>query len=181
MSLRNITSTTWFDHFPNEILFLIFRYLSSNDIVYTFSCFNQRFNNLLFQNPCYLKLNLRTTNLDKWEKVLPIIGSQIQSRDIDTFYLSSSLTYFSNLKSLIISPSYGLSNKEMKLILKSDQFKHLHSFKLKQSQFFPKESHNNYLTNEDYIFNKVFSTENSLKTFQYSLKIPSFTDINKKK
>jgi len=49
--MRNTTSielTTWFDRLPTEIIFLIFEYLSTNDILYTFLDFNQRLDNLLF-------------------------------------------------------------------------------------------------------------------------------------
>ncbi len=49
----NNESTTWLDHFPVEIIFMIFDYLSHNEIIYSFFHFNQRFNNLLLQNQRY--------------------------------------------------------------------------------------------------------------------------------
>jgi hypothetical protein len=179
MSVRNIKSTTWFDRLPTEIIFIIFNYLSSNDIIYTFFCLSQRLNNVLLQNPHYFNhFELPTTDLNTWEKILSVIGSEIHSLSINTLYLSLPLTYFSNLKSISISSPYRLSNKEMKLILKSNQFKHLHSFRVKQIQLLCGTSSDIYSTHEDYMFNKVFSTENSLEIFQYSLIIPSLADMN---
>ncbi len=43
----SIETDTWLDYLPAEIIFQIFNYLSTNDIIYTFFCFNQRFNNIL--------------------------------------------------------------------------------------------------------------------------------------
>jgi hypothetical protein len=64
MSMLNIESTTWFDHLPIEIIFMIFNYLSNNDIVYTFFFFSQRLNNLVLQNQHYFTyLELPITNL----------------------------------------------------------------------------------------------------------------------
>ena len=69
--MRNIESTTWLDLLPTEIIFIIFDYLSHNDIIYTFFFFNQRFNNLLLQNQRYLNyLELPTTNLNTWKNIL---------------------------------------------------------------------------------------------------------------
>jgi hypothetical protein len=179
MSVISIKSATWFDRLPAEIIFMIFNYLSSNDIIDIFFHLSQRLKNILLQNPHYFNyLELPTTDLNIWERILSIIGSQIQCLKINTLYLSIPLTYFSNLKSLIISSPYGLSNKEMKLILKSNQFKCLHSFKVKQSQLCSEESSNDFSTNEDYILNKIFSTEHMLETFQYSWILPDFTKLN---
>jgi hypothetical protein len=179
MSVISIKSATWFDRLPAEIIFMIFNYLSSNVIIYIFFHLSQRLKNILLQNPHYFNyLELPTTDLNTWERILSIIGSQIQCLKINTLYLSIPLTYFSNLKSLIISSPYGLSNKEMKLILKSNQFKCLHSFKVKQSQLCSEESSNDFSTNEDYILNKIFSTEHMLETFQYSWILPDFTKLN---
>ncbi len=43
----SIESSTWLDDLPTEIIFLIFNYLSNNDIIYTFFFLSQRFNNFL--------------------------------------------------------------------------------------------------------------------------------------
>ena len=64
MDAINITLPTYFDKFPTEIIFMIFDYLSSNDIIYTFFYFSQRLNNLLLKNQEYLNyLEFPTTNL----------------------------------------------------------------------------------------------------------------------
>src|SRR5690348_1742342 len=90
------------------VIFLIFDYLSSNDIIYTFF-FNQRLNNLLLQNQRYLNyLDLSTTNIDTWKSILSIIASRIESLNINTFDLYFfALTYFPNLKSIIVSSSFS--------------------------------------------------------------------------
>jgi hypothetical protein len=163
----SIQSTIWFDLLPNEILFLIFDYLSSNDIIYTFFFLNQRFNNILLQNQRYFNyFELPTTNLNTWKKILSIISSQIESLNI--INLSLPLTYFPNLKSIIISSPYVLPSNELKSILKSEQFQNLHSFKIKEIK---REDFDAYYTNlsEYNIFKNVFNRQSSLKIFQYSL------------
>ena len=70
---------------PNEIIFMIFDYLSSNDILYTFFFLTQRFNNSLLQNQRYYNyLQIPTTNLDTWEIILSIIGPRIKCLNITT-------------------------------------------------------------------------------------------------
>jgi hypothetical protein len=84
----SIESKTSFNCFPPEILFLIFDYLSSNDIIYTFFFLTQRLNNLLLQNQRYFNyLELLPTNLDTWEIILSIIGSQIKCLNLTTVSL----------------------------------------------------------------------------------------------
>jgi hypothetical protein len=66
----SIESVTLFDRLPTDIIYLIFEYLSMNDILYTFFDFNDRFNNLLLQNQRYSTcFELPTANLDKWRKL----------------------------------------------------------------------------------------------------------------
>ncbi len=130
MATTNIKSTTLFDLLSTEILFIIFNYLSSNDIIYTFFFFNQQFNSLLLQNEYYLNyFELPTTNLKTWEKILVVISSQIESRNI--IHLSLPLTYFLNLKSIIISLPAPLPDAQIKSIVEINQFQNLHSFKIK--------------------------------------------------
>ncbi len=113
MDTTNIESTTWLDLLPTESIFIIFNYLSNNDIIYTFLHFNQRFNNLLLQNQCYFNyLELPATNLTTWKNILSMIGSQIECLNITTNYLSFLLRYFPNLKSIIISSPYVLPDEE---------------------------------------------------------------------
>ncbi len=66
MSMIHTEFPAWFDHLPTEIVFMIFNYLSSNDIIDTFFFFNQRFNNLLLE---YLNhIELPTLYSNRWEK-----------------------------------------------------------------------------------------------------------------
>jgi hypothetical protein len=124
MSKGSSQSTIWLDRLPTEIILTIFDYLSSNDIIYTFYFLSDRLNNILLQNQRYLNyLELPTTNIYTWTKILSIIASQIQSLNIKTIYLSFPLKYFSNLKSIIISSSYGFPDEELKAIFQSKQFK----------------------------------------------------------
>jgi hypothetical protein len=92
MTAINIESTIWLDHLPTEIIFEIFDYLSSNDIIHTFFFLNKRFNNLLLQNHRrYLTYSeLPTTNVNIWENILLKIGSQIKCLNINTYDLSFS-------------------------------------------------------------------------------------------
>jgi hypothetical protein len=178
MSMINIETTTWLDHLPAEIIFLILNYLSNNDIIYTFFFLNQRFNNLLLQNQRYLNhLELPTANLNTWENILSIIASQIESLQISTSHLSFPITYFLNLKSIVISSPFGLPDEEFKSSIKSYQFQNLHSFKIKELTDRPYGSAS---PNEHHRFKKVWNHNNSLKTLQYSLIIPAFVvhDLN---
>ena len=170
----SIESKTSFSCLPTELIFIIFDYLSSNDIIYTFFFLTQRLNHLLSQNQRYLNyLELPTTSLDAWDVILSIIGSQIQCLNITTIYFSFPLRYFPSLKSLIISSPYGLSEETLKYILESNQFEKLSSLKIKQEKIFPNPYLNDNVIYEDNIFKKVFNQNNSLEIFQYSLMIPS--------
>jgi hypothetical protein len=50
----DINSSTWLDQLSIEIILDIVDYLSSNDIIYTFFNFNQRFNSILLHHHRYL-------------------------------------------------------------------------------------------------------------------------------
>jgi hypothetical protein len=170
----NIESPTWLDRLPTEIIVTIFDYLSNNDIIYTFFNFNQRFNNLLIQNQRYLNyLDLPETNLNIWKNILSVMASQVESLNINTIYLSFPLKYFSNLKSIIISTSYSFSPEQFKQIFEHEQFTYLHSFKVKENNFFSSQSSNKDLTEQDYLLAKVLNDKSSLKLFQCLLIIPS--------
>jgi hypothetical protein len=84
------------------------------------------------------------------------------------------LKYFPKLKSIIISSSFHLSDKHLKLILGNEQFKNLETLKIKQNFIFSNEFYDEYLIKSDYIFKKVFNQKNSLRTFQHLYRIPSF-------
>ncbi len=69
MSMSNSKSPTWFDRLPTKIIFIIVDYLSSNDIIYTFFFFNQRFNDLLLYNQRYFNyLELPPVHSNTWKK-----------------------------------------------------------------------------------------------------------------
>lgn len=83
-------SKTSFSCLPTEIIFLIFDYLSSNDIIYIFYFLTQRLNDLLSQSQRYMNyLELPTRKLDAWEIILSIIGSQIKCLNITTINILS--------------------------------------------------------------------------------------------
>ena len=175
----SIKSTTWLDRLPTEIIFLIFDYLSNNDIIYTFFFFSQRFNNLLLQNKRYFNyLELPTTNLDTWKNILSVIRSRIESLNINSIDLLLPLTYFSNLKSIILSSSYGYPDEQLRSIFESHYFRNLNLFKLKENSCTFNPFYTNYFSSQYCVFNNVFNQKNSLKTFEYSLIISSFSKID---
>jgi hypothetical protein len=111
-------STTWLDRLPTEIVFMIFEYLSNNDIIIAFFHFSERFNNFFLQNERYSNyLELPTRNLSRWKTILSVIRSRIESLNITSIDLSFPLTYFLNLKSLIISSSHGFPTEYYKQFL----------------------------------------------------------------
>ena len=155
MTMTNIESTTWLDRLPTEIIFETFNYLSSNDIIYTFFFFSERFNNLLLQNQHYFTyLELSTTISDFWRNILLSIDSQTESLNLNTIDLSFPLSLCPNLKSLIVSFPYGLTNENLKLIFESNQFNNLHSLKIKQNEICSHSLHNKYFTDENDILKK---------------------------
>jgi hypothetical protein len=91
-------SISSFEILPNEILFHIFDYLTSNDVIYSFIDCNQRLQHLLLTQKFHFKSP--TSNLDFWNKILPIIGPQIETLIID---LTVRLDFYSNLRSITIS------------------------------------------------------------------------------
>lgn len=175
------STRTLFDLFPNEIIFSIFDYLSNNDIIYTFFYFNQRFNDLLFENTRYFKyLELPRTNLEFWKDVLSQIDYKVKILNITSIDLSLPLAYFSDIESLIISSRHGFPDEELERIFYSDLYKNLQSFQIKPIEtkcdiggMFYQDT-----TSVDYVLRKIFFSKNSLKTFEYlletsPLKIPS--------
>jgi hypothetical protein len=153
MATTNIQSKTCFDILPNEIIFIIFSYLSYNDIIYAFFFLNQRFNNLLLQNQRYLTyLELSTRDLNAWRNILSMIGYRIECLNINTNDLSFPLTYLPNLNSIVVSLP-----------------RCLHSFQSQEEKTSFDELHNN-----NNLFLRIFSYENLLET----LTIPSYYTKN---
>ncbi|CAF3948599.1 unnamed protein product [Adineta steineri] len=174
--LSNINSITWLDRFPIEIIFEIFDYLSNNDIIYTFFSFNKQFNNILIRHRRYFtNLELPSTNFDTWEPILSYLGSKIESLIISTIDFSFPLIYFSNLKSIIIPSTYGLPKEQLKYLLDCDQFNNLHTFKLKQKKLFCDQFYYFDLIDQNYLFKKIFNSNNSLKIFEYPFKRSSLS------
>lgn len=173
----SIKSETWFDHIPIEIIYLIFKYLSTNDILYTFFDFNDRFKNFLLQNHCYTTyLELPITDLDKWKKIIPLISYRIECLHINTIYFSFPLNLFTNLKSIIILSSHGFADEELQSIIENEQFQRLKSLRI-ISKHRSSPCYNN--NNDHYqILNKIFTNEVSLKIFEYSFVLPSLKFIN---
>jgi hypothetical protein len=177
--MNNNPSITWFDRLATEVIFDILDYLSSNDIIYTFFYFNQRFNNLLLQNQRYLShIQTSITNIHFCKNIIPIIKTQIQCLVINTNNFSYPLSFFPNLKSLIISTSFPFDYDQLYSLIETKQFQNLTSFKI-QSEILSKNSSLTYPGQfENTLFKKIFNNANSLQTFQYSSKTPlaSFGD-----
>ncbi|CAF1548033.1 unnamed protein product [Adineta ricciae] len=159
MKIKFISS---FDILPNEILH-IFDYLTSNDIIYSFIHCNQRLQNLLVIQKYHF--NLPKTNLNFWKKILPLIGPQIQTLSINTYDLTISLDFFSNLTSIIISSQYFLLDEQLLSILNHPYFRQLHIFKIK----------NVILDDEETLLKTIFHINNKLQIFEYQPK--KFHDI----
>jgi len=126
---------TSIEDLPVDILFCIFDYLSKNDIIYTFLFLNQRFNNILFQNQRnFSYFELPKTNFSSWKNILSQYGRQIKTLNITSVDTSFPLTYFPNLKSLIISSPYGIPDEEFQnIIIYSLDYIHFNYMKLKDS------------------------------------------------
>ena len=169
--MGNKTSTksaTWFDHFPTEIVILIFEYLSTNDILYTFFHLNDRLKNFLLENHYYSTyFELPRTNLNLWRKIVPLISCRIECLHINTIYFSFPLNSFSNIKSIIISSSHGFADEELKSILISEQFQRLETFRIISNDR-SSTCYNIYLNDHSQILNEVFTNRTSLKIFEYS-------------
>lgn len=154
-------SRTWFDCLPTEIIFLIFDYLSNNDISYTFFNFNDRMTNLLFKNQRYFRyFELPSRNLHTWEDILFHIGSKIQCLNIiQSDFCSYLFKYLSNLKILIIS----CLNKEIDFIIESKQFENLEKFIHKQDEIYLHGFYRNSFPNQDNLIKKILINGKRLK------------------
>ena len=97
--------------------------------------FSEQLDNLLLQNQRYLnRLDSPTTSLNTWKNTLSVIRYEIEPLNITSIDLTFSLTYFPNLKSLLIFSSFGFPEEHLKSVLESNQFKHLQSLKIKENQ-----------------------------------------------
>ncbi|CAF4902382.1 unnamed protein product [Rotaria sp. Silwood1] len=169
-------SHTWFNRLSTEIILEIFDYLSNNDIIYTFFYLNRRLHILLLQYQRFLSyVELPTSNLRFWKNIFSIVGTKIQTLKIIENDSSISLDLFPNLTSLIIisSPHNLAKQEQFESILQSDQFKKLHSLKIKFNELFLTPALYGYLFNEILLLQYVFNNENSLHTLEYSYYIHS--------
>jgi hypothetical protein len=162
-------SFTWFDRFPTEIIFDIFDYLSNNDIIYTFFYLNQRLNRLLLDYERYLiHFEQPTKNLDFWKTIFSIVGKQTKSLSITSNDLSFPLNIFPNLKSIKISSSFPFDYHHLSSIIQNEQFNKLESLKIESNFFLQKSPYTHHEDMEKILFEKVFTSENSLQIFDYS-------------
>lgn len=164
-------STIWFDHLPTEIFVLIFEYLSTNDILYTFFHLNDRLKNFLIENHSYSTyFQFPKSNLNFWRKIIPLISSRIECLHVDTIYFPFSLNSFSNIKSIIICSSHGFADEELKSILINEHFQRLETFRMLSTDRSSTCYDNNhiYLNDHYQILNEVFTNRTSLKIFEYS-------------
>ena len=161
-----------FDVLPNEILLHIFDYLTSNEIIYSFIDCNQRLQHLLLTQRYHFKLP--RTNLNFWNKTLPIIGRQIQTLVINTDHLTVPLDFFSNLTSMIISSPYVLPDGQLQSILNHQCFQQLHTLKIKNIILSKPSFDRDTLTDEQILFQTIFDNNNSLEVFEY---LPSLSGL----
>jgi hypothetical protein len=161
-------SLTFFDQLATEILFEIFDYLSCNDILYSFFYFNQRLNSIILKNQRYLnQFETPRTNFSFWERILPIIKSEIKYLTITTTDFRISLDLFSNLQSLIISLPLPVYYDEFISILENEQFKKLTIFKIRNDEFLYRNTPYQQIS----ISQKVFYHQNSLQIFESFLQL----------
>jgi hypothetical protein len=175
---RKVEYDIWLDRLPIEILFEIFEYLSSNDIIYAFFNFNQRMNKLIIQQQQrWLNIfTFSTSDLDYWTPILTIIGSQIQTLNIVNDDISIPLHLFSNLKCIIISSRYFINYKLLDLITTSTQFQTIKSLKIQTKILFEGDKYS-FTENIENLFHKMFNNVNTLETFECYTSIPRINSL----
>jgi hypothetical protein len=87
--------------------------------------------------------------------------------------LSFPLSYFTHLKSLIISSRYGFPGDELKQIFESDLFQNLNSFKIKSNRLHSWSVFGGESIIEKDLLRNIFNHKNSLEIFEYPLEISS--------
>lgn len=160
--MMNNPSVTSFYQLATETILDIFEYLSSNDIIYAFFDFNQRFNSIILEYQHVLKrFETPTRNLNFWQNILPIIGSNIEQLIITTINFTS-LNLFSNLKSVIICSRFEIDPDQLNSILQNKQLDKLNSLKIKSEIYYK----NYNLNSTKKIFQNRCYSGNSLETPQ---------------
>ncbi|CAF0947087.1 unnamed protein product [Adineta steineri] len=157
-------SLTLFDHLPTEIVFEIFDYLSSNDILYGFLNLNQKYNCILLEHYADLnKFEISIKNSCFLQSILPIIQSRVEYLTITDINSCFSLDLFPNLKSVIISTAFPIYTDEITSITTSNQFRKLTTLKIHS-----KILNRNVWSDTFCIYQAVFYHENAFKTFELS-------------
>ncbi|CAF0921655.1 unnamed protein product [Adineta ricciae] len=124
-------SETWLDRFPVEIVFEIFDYLSSNDILYTFFHFNYRFNTIILQDHRHLTcMKLPPSNSYFWRTIIFAIRSNIQTLIITHPAVWLPLNIFSNLTSIIIDSETEWSLTHIASLFNLNGFKQIYTLKI---------------------------------------------------
>lgn len=156
-----------FDQLSTEIIFEIFDYLISNDIIYTFFNLNQRLNCIILKYPYIINnFQLPINNIHYWTNLFPTIQLSIQCLIIKTIDISFSLDLFLNLKTLIISSSFPICCEQFKFIFEYKNFNKLINFKIKNEIFQNDKSSYNYKIFRQNLFEKIFSDENWIENFE---------------
>ena len=163
---RKTENVTWLDQFPSEIIFDIFEYLQSNDIIFTFFDFNQRFQDLVMQQKYF---EMPKTNLSFWRTTLDTIGPQIETLVINHGGLMLSLDLFPNVTSIIVTSPCFIDSKIIESIMKNDRFDQLHSLKIKQMIL----SDNN--NNNQVFLKNIFNNQNQIEIFECPILGPSLS------
>lgn len=101
-----MTSITLFDDLPDLVLIEIFSYLSSLDVLWTFSCFNRRIILLLTERAYFRRIDLSRAHRHQFHillDILPLNDIKTLSIDIDASPLQlSQWPYLPRLKTLVL-------------------------------------------------------------------------------
>ncbi|CAF1271773.1 unnamed protein product [Adineta ricciae] len=149
-------SETWLDRFPVEIVFEIFDYLSSNDILSIFFQFNYRFNTIILQDHRHLScLKLPPSNSYFWRTTIFAIRSNIQTLIITHPAVWLPLNIFSNLTSIIIDSETEWSLTHIASLFNLNDLRRIYTLKILNASSI----------NANLILPKVFHPQSALQRF----------------
>lgn len=172
MSNQNVSSIASFDDLPNELIFEIFKYLSYNDIIYTFFNCNKRINTILRQTNSFTYFEVLPTSFSSQSNLLT---ENVQAIKLTTDMISVSLTLFPNLKSIAVHPFDNTPEEHIEAIFASQQFENIHSLSIKSNEMLLPPTCPVRLDIQNFILKKVFNNQNHLRRFEYSSCIPLLT------
>ncbi|CAF1104215.1 unnamed protein product [Adineta ricciae] len=162
-----MTTKVSFENLPSEILLNILDYLSTNEIIYAFLCLKSQFRRFLFEHERYLNnYEISIVNYGFYEKILPIFTLRVRSLTIPTTDLSFSLDILPNLRTVIISSPFGLSDQSLQRLLSSKQFQSLRVFKIQSEKYLKSRSSILRDNFEHYLFANIFQNQNKLQIFE---------------